>query len=268
MVVAFIIVLSLRYCRRRQRKDQHDGEKIQDISSPLPQNHFTMREHVSPHGRWDGFVSSGDQHTPMRSSSSIPLKSCEDSMPATHAITDTSPPLPPPPSLKPQRSKNRLSYRVPVPYGLGVLGSNSQTADRQYMGPFSDYSPVPMVPKLTPPIVPPPPPKRSPLRLLATKNDLRIIPQDNTQRLSGASSSSLYPPSVYPSDVEIDSLYQKEAGIPQSRDTSDSSTKGPSSTNNSGMEQREKASKNHKSTVLGGVDSDGVSSSWKRTLQR
>jgi hypothetical protein len=264
MVVALIIVLALHYCRRRQREaeDQHDGEKLQDISAPVPQNRFTMREHVSPHGRWDGFIRSGDQHTPMRSSSSIQLNRGEDSVPATQAVI---PPLPPPPSLQQQRAKNRLSYRVPVPYaGLAAHGSNSQAADRQHMGPFSDYHPAQAVQKHTTPTVPPLLPKRSPLRLLATKNDPKATPQEDTQRLSGTSSLSIYPPSLYPSDADVDSLYQKEVGIFQSRDTSDSSTKG-----HSGMEQKkDKAGKNNKSTVLSGVDFDGASLSWKRTLQR
>ena len=230
----------------------------------MPQNPFTMREHVSPHGRWDGFVSSGNEHTPMRSTSSIPLNRGEDSVSTTHAIIDNPPPLPPPPSLQQRRSKNRLSYRVPVPYaGLAAHESDSQTVDQQYMGPSSDYHPVQAVQKHTPPTVPPPPPKRSPLRLLATKNGLNTTPQENPQRLSGASSLSLYPPSLYPSDADVDSLYQKEVGIFQSRDTSDSSTRGPSS---GSMEQRrEKASK---PIVLSSVDSDGASSSWKRTLRR
>ena len=263
-----IIVVVLHYCRRRQREDHHDGEKVQDISAPAPQTRFTMREHVSPHGRWDGFIRSGDQRTPMRSSSSIVLNRGEDSVPATQAGI---PPLPPPPPLQQQqRAKNRLSYRVPVPYaGLAAHGSDSQAADRQYMGPFSDYHPVQAVQNHTTPTVPPLLPKRSPLRLLATKNGPQTTPQENPQRLSGTSSLSIYPPSEYPSDADVDSLYQKEVGIFQSRDTSDSSTKGPSSGNYSGMEQKkDKAGKNNKSTVLRGVDFDGASSSWKRTLQR
>jgi hypothetical protein len=210
----------------------------------------------------------------MRSSSSILLSRGEDSVPATQAVIDTRLPLPPPPSLQQQqqqqRTKNRLSYRVPVPYtGLAAHGNNSQAADRQYVGPFSDYHPAQAVQKLTTPTVPPLPPKRSPLRLLATKNDPKTPPQENTQRLSGTSSLSIYPPSLYPSDADVDSLYQKEVGIFRSRDTSDSSTKGPSSGNHSGMERKkDKASKNNKSTVLGGVDFGGASSSWKRALQR
>jgi len=203
----------------------------------------------------------------MRSSSSIVLNRGEDSVPATQAVI---PPLPSPPPLQQQRAKNRLSYRVPVPYaGLAAHGSNSQAADRQYMGPFSDYHPVQAIQKHTTPTVPPQLPKRSPLRLLATKNDPKTTPQENAQRLSGTSSLSIYTPSLYPSDADVDSLYQKEVGIFQSRDTSDSSTKGPSSGNHSGMEQKkDKAGKNNKSTVLSGVDFDGASSSWKRTLQR
>lgn len=208
---------------------------------------------------------SGNQPVLMRSSSSIPLNRCEEGMPATNAIINTPLPLPPPPSLQQQQPiRNRLSHRVPVPYaGLGARGSDSRPTDQQYVSPFSDNPPLPVqgVQKNTTSSVPPPPPKRSPLRSLATKNDPKT-PQENTQRLSGASSLSLYPPSSYPSEAEVDSLYKRETSVFQSRDTSDSSTRGPSSGNNSGMEQRkEKASKNSQFTVLGGVDS------WKWGIQ-
>ena len=207
----------------------------------------------------------GNQPVLTRSSSSIPLNRGEEGMPATNAITDIPPPLPPPPSLLQQQPmRNRSSYRVPVPYtGLGPHGSNSEPTDQQYVGLLSGNFPLPVqgVQNNTTSSVPPPPPKRSPLRLLATKNDQKS-PQENTQRLSGASSLSLYPPSSYPSEAEVDSLYKREIGAFQSRDTSDSSTRGPSSGNNSGMEQRkEKASKHDQFTVLGGVDS------WKWGIQ-
>lgn len=265
MAVAFILALSLIYCRRRRRQRQRRRRKLEDISAPLPQNPVTMREHASPLGGLDGgSVRLGNQPGLItRSSSSIPLNRGEESTPATNAIIDTPPPLLPPPSLQQQqRVRNRLSHRVPVPYaGLGAHGSNSMPADQQYMGPFSDNPPVPGVPKNTTSSLPPPPPKRSPLRLLASKNDPKT-PQENTQRLSGASSLSLYPPSSYPSEAEVDSLYKRETGAFQSRDTSDSSTRGPSSGNNSGMEQKkEKASKNNQFAVLGGVDS------WKWGIQ-
>jgi len=276
MAVAFIMVLAFCYCRRRRRRrrrqnQRHEG-KVQDISAPLPQKPFVIGEHASPHGRWDMFVRPGGQPTATRSTSSIPLHRGEDSVPATCPIIDIPPPPPPPPQRQqqPQRTQNRLSYRVPVSYaGLGALGSNPRTTEKQYMGPFSDYRdhPVQAVQKYTTPSVPPPPPKRSPLRLLATKNDPKIS-QENAERLSGASSLSLYPPSLCPSDAEVDSLYQKEVGAFQSRDTSDSSTRGVSSSNNLNMGQRrEKASKNNQSTGLNGVDSDDAPSSWNRGLQ-
>jgi len=258
MAVAFILALALIYCRRRRRQRQRRRRKLEDISAPLPQNPVVMHEHASPLGGLDGgSVRLGNQPGLTRSSSSIPLNRGEESMPATNAIIDTPPPLQPPPSLQQhQRVRDRLSYRVPVPYaGLGAHGNNSRPPDQQYMGPFNDTLPVQGVHKNTTSSLPPPPPKRSPLRLLATKNDPKT-PQENTQRLSGASSLSLYPPSSDPSEAEVDSLYKRETGAFQSRDTSDSSTRGPSSGNNSGMVQRkDNASNNIQFTVLGSVDS-------------
>ena len=250
MVFAFILALALIYCRRRRRQRQHRRRKLEDVSAPLPQNPVTMREHASPLGGLDGgSVRLGNQPGLTRSTSSIPLNRGEESMPPTNAIVDT---LPPPSLQHQQRVRNRLSYRVPVPYaGLGT----------HYMDPSSDNLSVQGVPKNTTSSLPPPPPKRSPLRLLASKNDPKP-PQETTQRLSGASSLSIYPPSSYPSEAEVDSLYKRETGAFQSQDTSDSSTRGPSSGDNSGMEQRkEKASKYNQFTDLGDFGS------WKQGIQ-
>lgn len=259
MAVAFVLALAVIYCRRRRRQCQRRRRKLEDISAPLPQNPVVMHEHASPRGGLDGgSVRLGNQSGITRSSSSIPLNCGEESIPPTNAIIDTPPPLQPPPSLQQQqqRVRNRLSYRVPVPYaGLGAHGNNSMPPDQQYMGPFSDTLLVQRVQENPTPSLPPPPPVRSPLRVLATKNDPKT-PQEHTERLSGASSLSFYPPSSYPSEAEVDSLYKRETGAFQSRDTSDSSTRGPSSGDNSGMMQRkENASNNVQFTVLGSVDS-------------
>lgn len=118
-------------------------------------------------------------------------------LPVAHSTIDT--PLPKP---VPQLRKSRSSHRVPVRYsGLDALQSNSRTADRQHDGPFSEYHPAQVVPPLPSLNIQPPPPlpERSPLRLLAAKSlnsSLNLnTPPENSDRLSGASSLSLYPPS-------------------------------------------------------------------------
>lgn len=122
-------------------------------------------------------------------------------LPVAHSTKTTiDTPLPKLPKPVPQLRKSRSSHRVPVRYsGLDAYQSNSRTADRQYDGPSSDHHPAQVVPPL-PSVniqLPPPLPERSPLRLLAAKSlDSSLnTPPENFDRLSGASSLSLYPPS-------------------------------------------------------------------------
>lgn len=248
-----IVALALLCCLRRQRQTRRRGKRLQDMEiSPPLQNPFSMREHSSPHGYLDSLVRPAKQTAVTQSLSRVPLNRSEDSIMATQSIAD-APLLPPPPSQRLARS----SHRVPVPYAvLSAQGSDSRTTNWQYTNPFSDYHAV-RIQTLPSSNVPPPPPKRSPLRSLASKNSL-AIPQENLNRLSQASSGSLYPPSSHRSDAEMDSLYLREVGA--SRDTHGASTRGLPPGNNSGMEQREKVNRLFQAAGLSGVASNDVSS--------
>ena len=150
------------------------------------------------------YGSSSDQITSMQNTISFPLNRSGDSLPAAHSKIDLS--LPRPVAQRPSRS----SYRVPVP-----------------------YSPVQSVP--------PPLPERSPLRLLAAKNSLNTSLED-PNRLSQASSLSLYPPSP--------STFDSEAVV--------------ASENNPGADYgRKKTGKYTQAPGLNSVDLGGASSSWR-----
>ncbi len=179
-----MVALALYCCRRRREPTQRRRRKLEEISAPLPQKPFTMREDTKSHG------GSSNQITPLQSFINVPFNRSGDSLPAARSDVDT---LLPPPVM--QRERRKSSYRVPVRYsGLDAQGNNPRTTDRKYTGPFSDYLPAQATQTLPSPNVPPPLPTRSPLRMLADNNILNT-PQVNPKRLSRASSPSLYPPS-------------------------------------------------------------------------
>lgn len=189
-----MVALALFCCRRRQGKTQPRRRRLEDISPPLSQNPFTMREEVKSHG------SSSGQIAPLQSFINVPLNRSGDSLPTAHSDVDT--PLPPPVM---QRERRKSSYRVPVRYsGIGAHQGNSRATDWKYTGPFSDYLPTQVAQTHTSTNVPPPLPTRSPLRLLTDKSSLNT-PQENPNRLSRTSSPSLYPPSesISTSDVAM-----------------------------------------------------------------
>jgi hypothetical protein len=263
MAIAGLVAISLYCChlRKRKRQTQRRENVLQDISPPLHQNLWTIREH-SPYGRWDRFARPGNQAVPTQNLG-IPLDRSEDSLPKASTIIDAPPPLPPLPA---QNATSRSSHRVPVRYAaLGAHGSNLRTADWQYTDPFHyDRPPMPAVQTVPSPNVPPPLPTRSPLRS-AAKNGLSL-PQEEPKRVSRASSQSLYPPSSHPSEAEVDSLYQKEVAPSRSPgpDASGLSARGLLFGNNSGMEQkREKASEASRATGLKSMNSDDESLSWQ-----
>jgi hypothetical protein len=219
MAIACAVVIAFYCYRRRQGQTEHLERKIQYISPPFPQSPLSK-----PYGR------SSNRTATKQTYFSVPLNRSGDSLPVAHSKIDT--PLPPPAA---QLRKSRSSYRVPVPYSDAEHGK-SQTAERPYDGPFSDYHPVPPVPSLN---VPPPLPERSPLRLLAAKNSLNTS-QEKPNRLSGASSLSLYPPSSSTSEVVV------------------------ASESNLGMDhERRKAGQYTQAPGLSSVKSNGASSSWR-----
>jgi hypothetical protein len=223
MAIACAVVIAFYWCRRRQgqTETEHLERKIQYISPPFPQSPLSK-----PYGR------STNRTATKQTYFSVPLNRNGDSLPVAPSKIDM--PLPP---RTAQLRKSRSSHRVPVPYsGLDAEHGKPQTAERPYNGPFSDYHPVPPVPSLN---VPPPLPERSPLRLLAAKNSLNTS-QEISNRLSGASSASLYPPSSSTSEVVV------------------------ASESNLGMDhERRKAGQYTQAPGLSGVKSDGVSSSWR-----
>jgi hypothetical protein len=225
-----MVVLALYCCRRPQGQNQRRRRKLEDISAPLPQNPFTMRDDIKPSGR------STDQITPFQSFINVPLNRSGDSLPAAHSGVNT--PLPPPVT---QRERKSSSHRVPVRYsGLGAHQGSSRATDCKYTGPFSGYLPAQVAPPLPSLDVPPPLPARSPLRLLADKSSLNS-PLENPKRLSRVSSPSLYPPS--------DSV---------------STSSAVASENISGIDQGIKKAGNFAQVPgLNSVESDNAYSSWR-----
>lgn len=224
MAIACAVVIAFYWYRRRQgqtEETEHLERKIQYISPPFPQSPLNK-----PYGR------SSNRAATKQTYFSVPLNRGGDSLPVAPFKIDT--PLPPPTA---QLRKSRSSHRVPVPYsGLDAEHGKSQTTERPYNGPFSDYHPAPPVPSLN---VPPPLPERSPLRLLAAKNSLNTS-QEISNRLSGASSASIYPPSSSTSEVVV------------------------ASEGNSGMDhERRKAGQYTQAPGLSSAKSDGASSSWR-----
>jgi hypothetical protein len=226
IVIACGVILALYCCRRRRGQTQRGKRKLEDISPPLPQNPFKVGGDIKPYG------GSSDQIATMQNFISVPLNRSGDSLPMAHSKTDT--PLPrPAPQLRPSRS----SHRVPVPYSdLGVPRDDSRTVDWQYTGPFSEYRPAQVVRTIPSPKVPPPLPERSPLRMLSAKNSLSS-PQENPNRLSQASSLSIYPPSSSNSEAVV------------------------ASENNPGMDHGRK--KDARAPGLSSVELSGASSPWR-----
>jgi hypothetical protein len=170
---------------------------------------------------------------------SVPLNRSGESLPVVaHSKIDDTPLPRPAPRLRTSRS----SHRVPVPYSdIGAQRDSSRTVDWQHTVPFSDYHPVQVVQTHPSPNEPPPPPlpERSPLRLLAVMNSLNT-PPENPNRLSAASSLSLYPPSS--------STYEAVVA-PE---------------NNPGMDYgRKKVGNYAQAPGLGSVNSGGASLPWR-----
>jgi len=227
MAAACIGALAIYCCRRRQRQARRHGRKLQGMPSPsktvATQNLF-----------------------------SVSLIRSEGSLPMVDGTVDT-PLSPPSAQVKPKRS----SYRVPVPYASWEADvTNSRPSGWKYAGPSSDFQPVRVGQGHPFPNAPPPLPTRSPLRTAAAKKD-EELPQNTPNRLTRTSSLSFYPPSLSPSNGEVDSLYQKEVGVFVSQNAVGPSPRGLPFGRNSGMER---SSKYSQVSGLSGVDSDGGAS--------